>query len=69
MRPQSSVWLWQSRVSAAQYKDGSPEATIVALFRAMYSNDVAAFEQLTMPNPERRDSPPAASATTIDFAR
>jgi hypothetical protein len=40
-------------VSAAQYKDGSPEATIVALFRAMYSNDVAAFEQLTMPNPER----------------
>jgi hypothetical protein len=40
-------------VSAAQYKDGSPEATIVALLRAMYSNDVAAFEQLTVPNPER----------------
>ena len=36
-----------------QYREGSPEATIAAFFRAMYANDVAAFDQLTMPDPER----------------
>jgi hypothetical protein len=37
----------------AQYRDGSPEATILALFRAMYASDVAAFERLTVPHPQR----------------
>ena len=36
-----------------QYREGSPEAAIVALFRAMYANDVPEFERLTMPHPER----------------
>ena len=38
---------------AAQQKEGSPEAAIVALYRAMYANDVAAFERLTLPHPQR----------------
>lgn len=36
-----------------QYREGSPEAAIVALFRAMYANDVPEFERLTVPHPER----------------
>ena len=40
-------------VLAAQYRDGSPEAAIVALFRALYAGDVVAFEQLTLPHPLR----------------
>ena len=49
----ASVLTLAARITLDQYREGSPEATIVALLRAMYSNDVAAFEQLTMPNPER----------------
>lgn len=38
---------------AAQHKEGSPEAAIVAMFRAMYANDVMAFENITLPHPQR----------------
>lgn len=36
-----------------QHREGSPEAAVVALFRAMYANDVPEFERLTVPHPER----------------
>ena len=49
----AASFAWSAAVSADQNRDGSPEATIVAFLRAMYANDVAAFEQLTMPDPER----------------
>ena len=40
-------------VLAAQHKEGSPEAAIVALYRALYAGDLPAFERLTMPHPQR----------------
>jgi hypothetical protein len=38
---------------AAQYRDGSAEAAIIDLFRALYAGDVPAFERLTLPPPQR----------------
>ncbi|HYN08936.1 MAG TPA: hypothetical protein VES67_16255 [Vicinamibacterales bacterium] len=38
---------------ASQHNEGTPEAAIVALFRALYAGDVAAFERLTLPHPQR----------------
>jgi hypothetical protein len=49
----AALLSYTARTWPDQYREGSPEATIVAFFRAMYANDVAAFDQLTMPDPER----------------
>jgi hypothetical protein len=40
-------------MTLAQYRAGSPEATIVAMFKAMYANDVKAYERVTLPDPRR----------------
>jgi hypothetical protein len=47
------VCLGVAQISAAQDKSGSPEAAVVDLFRALYAGDVAAFERLTLPHPQR----------------
>ena len=49
----AALLSYTARTWPDQYREGSPEATIVAFFRAMYANDVTAFDQLTMPDPER----------------
>ena len=39
-----------------QYRAGGPEAAIVAMFKAMYANDVKAYERVTLPDPAALDA-------------
>ena len=54
-------------VLAVQHKEGSPEAAIVALYRALYAGDLPAFERLTMPHPQRSRLTTGARRNEIGF--